>query len=77
MGGSLDMNLNSITNITDPISAQDTVTQSYLGNSDGGIARFWIVYGNQFPALDNTTIAVASLPPNKTIINGKIMNLRM
>ena len=77
MGGSIDMSLNSITNIADPISAQYIVSKSFLNISNGGIANVWVVFGNQFPALDNTTIAVASLPAGKTISNGKIMVLRM
>ena len=61
MSGRIDMNLNKITDVADPINAQDVVTKSYLDTSEGGIQKFWVAYGNPFPATDNTIIGLLRL----------------
>ena len=56
MGGDLDMNLNKITNASDPVNSQDVVTKKYLDTVDIGIQKFWVAFGNAFPATANTVI---------------------
>ena len=76
MSSSIDMNLNKIVNLGDPINTQDAVSKQYLDTVEGGIQKFWVAYGT-FPNTINATIGLLSFSAGKTISNGKIMILKM
>ena len=57
MSSSIDMNLNKIVNLGDPINTQDALTKQYLDTVDGGIQQFWVGVGT-FPNTTNVTIGL-------------------